>query len=1207
MSSKKFSKFPPKKPDNSHIVKMAPKRNWSEYQKNIFKDIAQGVGHTVVIARAGSGKTSTIVEGFRYIPRGKKTLMVAFNKSIADELKQRAPSYVDVMTLHSLGFRAIKQSFGNVILETDKCRSIVASIIGDDRDLWELNQSLCKCVSLCKSFLYDTPKRIEEIIDNFGIETFDLEREKFIEHTIRALGLCKASKLVVDFDDMIWFPFVYRLNVGKFDVVFVDECFPYDQCIATKNGKIKIGHIFNDFSNHKTLPLVKTFNENTEEFEYKKIVNVWDRGEKTLVEIQCGKRKIKCTSNHKFLTHKGWVEAANLLSGDLIKTTTPIISGSQIEGHLQNALNTDQYQIVLGSFLGDGHIQTISNHSLRMKIIHGNDQKEYCQWKANMFGAKTRHVEKNGYAQKPATVFCTKSFSIPGSSFPTNKKHCPQWILDELDDRGLAIWFMDDGSVNSKTADLWTSSFDDESHSRIVSKLHSMGIECKSIKYFSKNRNKFFTKIRVNAVGYKVLVKRILPYMHQNLMYKIQLTNSEYLPYEWDHKFENYGFCAVDSVINLNKTERVYDIEVESNHNFIVCSGSSSKSNTGLIAHNCQDLNAAQIAMVLSAIKPEGRAIAVGDPAQCVHEDTIIEVDGKLVSVKDCKAYQNVLCFTNGKLDSKKIIKKVKSSWDWGYEITTLSGKKLLMSPNHKIWASSPVLDSQYIVYLMYRKDLGFRVGKTNTWKSVNYPLGLRANSENADRLWVLDIVSSNEEALFLELKYSLEYSIPTSVFNGQSHGINQYRLNKVFKFFGKNGFNLLSDRFLDFAYPHWIASSNSNNGRKTIRVNAHSQKGTQVTLEWKNKELDQIFIDNKITFSTGKNSRIRKYFTDYVSALEFARTIEMLSDAKINERLSILGSNPYLLTASSLHIGMKVYSKSDNTIIEDEIISLENKDGVFYDLEVESSANFIGNDILSHNSIYQFRGADSEAIPNFINKLKAKTLPLSVTYRCPKKIVKLAQEIVPDIEAHESAAEGTIVDLDVADLLRKVKPGDFVLSRTNAPLIKHCLALLKSGVPANIQGRDVGANLIYFIKKSKAKTIVGFTKYVNDWRDQEVERLMANKRDTTTAIDKAECLLNLCEGTLTLADLKETIEKLFNDTDDSAKVIFSTTHKAKGLERDRVFILADTYRRLNGGEEANLWYVAVTRSKSELYLCRKPSKYAEYDDFNKDKLHPQK
>jgi len=778
--------------------------------------------------------TSTIVEGFKYIPRGKKTLMVAFNKSIADELKQRAPSYVDVMTLHSLGFRAIKQSFGNVILENDKCSTLVKDIIGDDYELWELNQNICKCVSLCKGFLFDTPAKIEDLIDRFGIETFDLDRPTFIQHTIKALGKCKETKMVIDFDDMIWFPFVFRLNVGKFDVVFVDEA---------------------------------------------------------------------------------------------------------------------------------------------------------------------------------------------------------------------------------------------------------------------------------------------------------------------------------------------------------------------------QDLNAAQIAMVLSAVKPDGRIIAVGDPAQCVDEKTMVNVDGIWQSVRDCKIGQSILCYNNGKLDNKSIIEKRKSTWEYGYEITTYSGKKLLMSPNHKIWAASPVLDNQYIVYLMYRSDLGFRVGKTNTCKNINYPFGLRANSENAEKFWVLDIVSTNDEALLLEETYSLKYGIPTSVFNGTHRNINQARLNNIFKEFGKNGLSLLLEKNLHVQYPHWIASSNSNVGRRTIRLNAHSKKGTQVTLEWKDDSLDKIFTDHNISFSKGKNSIIRKYFRNYTDALSFANMIKLISNAEINERLSICGENPYLITASGLHKGMKVYSLFKDFLIEDTIIDIRIKEGIFYDLQVEESANFIGNDILSHNSIYQFRGADSDAIPNVINKLKAKTLPLSVTYRCPKKIVRLAQEIVPDIEAHAEAEDGLVVDLDVLDLLKNVKPGDFVLSRTNAPLIKHCLALLKSGVPANIQGRDIGANLLYFIKKSKAKTINSFITYVNTWQDNEVKRLMTEKRDTTICIDKAECLLNLCEGVLTIKDLKETIESLFNDTNDAAKVIFSTTHKAKGLERDRVFILADTYRQRNGGEEANLWYVAVTRAKKELYLVRKASKYTAYDD----------
>ena len=161
----------------------------------------------------------------------------------------------------------------------------------------------------------------------------------------------------------------------------------------------------------------------------------------------------------------------------------------------------------------------------------------------------------------------------------------------------------------------------------------------------------------------------------------------------------------------------------------------------------------------------------------------------------------------------------------------------------------------------------------------------------------------------------------------------------------------------------------------------------------------------------------------------------------------------------------------------------------------------------------------------------------------------------------------------------------------------------MRAGIPANIQGKDVGANLLYFIKKSKAKTINKFITYVNSWRDQEIERLVSEKKSTDICVDKAECLLNLCEGTLTIKDLKEIIEKLFNDVDDNKKVIFSTTHKAKGMERDRVFVLAGTYRYGPGveGEEANLWYVAITRSKSELFLVYKQNK--QYSGMNTEQL----
>jgi len=244
-----------------------------------------------------------------------------------------------------------------------------------------------------------------------------------------------------------------------------------------------------------------------------------------------------------------------------------------------------------------------------------------------------------------------------------------------------------------------------------------------------------------------------------------------------------------------------------------------------------------------------------------------------------------------------------------------------------------------------------------------------------------------------------------------------------------------------------------------------------------------------------------------------------------------------------------------------------------------------VGDD---RQAIYGFRGADSDAVDNVIKRLNAKVLPLSVTYRCAKIIVKRAQEIVPDIECPPTAKEGSILYEHEDDFLKKVRPGDFVLSRINAPLIYHCLTLLKMGVPANIQGKDVGANLTWMIKKSEKKTVSDFLNWLEEWKNTEIERLRKKNRDPIIIVDKAACLEALCEGAKSLDAVVDNIKELFNDGDDSSRVMFSTTHKAKGLERDRVFMLAKTYRPGMNKEEDNLIYVCITRAKSELIIVSK-------------------
>jgi len=833
------------------VVMQKPKRVWSSYQENIFKDIREGQGHTVVIAVAGSGKTSTLVEGFKHIPKKignerVKTLMIAFNKSVADELRERAPSYVDCMTLHSLGFRAIKNSFGkDVKLNPDKTQDIIKSILatqgykGTDKNTFDTINSLKRTVSLCKGYLFDIPSKIDELMDRFDIDNGLLDRDVFIRNVCQTLRECKNIKNVIDYDDMVYFPFIFNLPVGKWHRVCIDET---------------------------------------------------------------------------------------------------------------------------------------------------------------------------------------------------------------------------------------------------------------------------------------------------------------------------------------------------------------------------QDLNASQIHMALSACKTGGRILAVGDPKQCVDENTILQIEDGTKLIKDIEVGEKILSYENGNLVFKPVVNKVKSSWENGIKITTKLGKSLTMSPNHKIWAEQQCVDGKFLVYLMYRSDLGFRVGKTNKWKAKTAPLGNRAVSEQADKLWVLEVVDSNEEAIWFEEWYSLSFGVPTAVFNGTERGLNQDRINMIFKVFGHNGFKVLEYKGLLLEYPHWTQrnSSVAEHSRYVVRINAHtiSKRYSTINFEFSDPATYQLLMDNgfnnfkryKRRETDREHFSYRKCNKNYSVILDIAQRISSLLGANLTENINIRNAPERdfkLITASGLFIGMKVLSNINGEIIDDEIINIEKINGVFYDIEVADTHNFIGNDILSHNSLYAFRGADSNAVNNVIKQLNAKVLPLSISYRCAKNIVRLAQKLVPEIEYHSDAKEGEIISMSEDDFLDEVKTGDFILSRINAPLIYHCLTLLKKGVRANIKGRDIGASLSYMIKKSEAKTIPEFKEWLDKWERNEIKRLQEKGRDPIISTDKASCLRALLNDAKSLEEVKNNLKELFTDGEDQDMVILSSIHRAKGDERERVFLLTRTLRRDMSQEEKNCEYVAITRSKSKLFLVK--------------------
>jgi len=250
-----------------------------------------------------------------------------------------------------------------------------------------------------------------------------------------------------------------------------------------------------------------------------------------------------------------------------------------------------------------------------------------------------------------------------------------------------------------------------------------------------------------------------------------------------------------------------------------------------------------------------------------------------------------------------------------------------------------------------------------------------------------------------------------------------------------------------------------------------------------------------------------------------------------------------------------------------------------------------------NRQAIYGFRGADSGALARLAQELDAKQLTLTTTYRCPKKVVALAAALVPDFEAADSAPEG-VVDTVGPQTIQEAVPGNFVLSRKNAPLAGVCLSLLREGKRAFIRGRDIGASLISIIKRTKTTTVAELATAIETWRVNMLEKLAAEEAPDAAferVEDQAETISTLAEGLATTAEVIARIDSLFSDSGLDTAIVCSTIHRAKGLEAERVFLLVNTLypgrtknqRDTGEGEEANIEYVGITRAKNHLSLVQ--------------------
>lgn len=269
--------------------------------------------------------------------------------------------------------------------------------------------------------------------------------------------------------------------------------------------------------------------------------------------------------------------------------------------------------------------------------------------------------------------------------------------------------------------------------------------------------------------------------------------------------------------------------------------------------------------------------------------------------------------------------------------------------------------------------------------------------------------------------------------------------------------------------------------------------------------------------------------------------------------------------------------------------------------------------------AIYAFRGADSRSMQTMTEALaehdnSVVTLPLTETRRCPKSHVALIQTLGGELTALDDAPEGNIYTMSTAAALEQYQPGDFILCRTNAPVVATAFALIQRGQRVRIQGRDLGKTLLSLVKRFRPRSIAELCDKLRQYQEREREKICRETKQPEQRLealsDKCNCLRAIIDGVENAAmdaagedyvdgpaniqQIESKITALFTEAVEEGKdpsvILLSSVHRGKGLEAERVFILKPELmphpmakKPEDIEQEINCLWVAASRSKMDL------------------------
>jgi len=553
-----------------------------------------------------------------------------------------------------------------------------------------------------------------------------------------------------------------------------------------------------------------------------------------------------------------------------------------------------------------------------------------------------------------------------------------------------------------------------------------------------------------------------------------------------------------------------------------------------------QDTNHTQYVFLKMLAEKHGNICVVGDDWQCLPGGSKIKTKAGWKNIEKIKKGDFVLAASGrGDVSEQEVIRVKKNKYQGKLlEIKTKKGKKLSCTPNHILFSKLSLTKNIFYVYLMYSKKFGFRIGQVRGiryYKKENrngIGLNVRANQERADRMWILKVVKTKEEAYYWEQFLSLKYQIPTSVFLANKERrmkFSQKLIDQLFENINteQNSKKLFKDFYLSFEYPHHIpqATIRFNTNKKRINLSLFRDRRKSITSPWNGsrtsvnstdkkfkKEVEQLGISTR----KGKNTDWRAEIT----SLDFGKLEKMslklaenLNDVVVSKKAFLTKEKPfYFQPAGHLRETMQVGIFQKNQIVEDEISEIKEIDykGYVYDIDIANVHNYIAEGITVHNSIYGWREANIRNILEFEKDYpNAKVVLLEQNYRSTKNILDAAHcvieknvnqkkkklwtenengELLSVLEVENEKKEAGRI---VQEIKKAQKEGetlsDFaVLYRTNAQSRALEEAFLKQGIPYKIVGG------LKFYQRKEVKDMLSYLYFlVNPSDEVSFERIV--------------------------------------------------------------------------------------------------------------------